>query len=263
MLSSLGDHLALVSLRAALAVFGQGGSDRAFRHDARAVAAELARLRATPAPLPRPVVILSGYHTPVQVAWWVRVQLTRLTSGNPGDFMTVSYPTRTRIEQAAEQSIAAVRNRWREPRDVDAVGISMGGLVARYAALAPERRTHPARPTQVSDDRLRVSRLFTFATPHQGSIRAQKVAPDDAARDMKPGSPFLAALNAHQRDYPVVSYVHRGDNFVVPEAAAPPGQAAFTADGSRLMSHFTTAHNPWFLVDIARRLRGEPPLLEG
>ena len=258
---SVSDHLALFSLHAALAVFGRGGSDHSFPVDACAVNAELARLRANPVKLSRPVVILSGYHTPVQVAWWLRVQLTRLTSGDAADFATVSYPTQTRIEHAAERCLASLGRRWKKLPDIDAVGISMGGLVARYAALAPDRRTHPSREITSSPGRLPVARLFTFATPHQGSIRAAKIAPDDAARDMKPGSAFLDALNAHQRDYPVICYVHRGDNFVAPPAAAPPGQTAFTADGSRLMSHFTTAHNPWFLADLARRLRGETPLL--
>lgn len=264
----LGDHLAGLSLRAALAVLGRGGSDPSFKADAAHVAAELARLRATPRPLTRPLVILSGYHTPAQVAWWLRVRLAGLTSGNSADILTVSYPAQTTIEGAAEQSLAAIAKRWgrgvaERPEGLDVVGISMGGLVARFAALAPEARSIAGRSLQPSDSRLHIARLFTFATPHQGSSRADRVAPDTAARDMKPGSPFLAALNAHPRAYPLVCYSQRGDCVVQPQAAAPPGLHPLVADGSRLMSHFTTAHNPWFLVDLARRLRGEDPLLDG
>jgi hypothetical protein len=252
----------MFSLRATLALLGRGGSDPSFRASAAFVNAELTRMRSNPLPLTRPVVIFSGYHTPAQVAWWMRAQLAQLTSGRSRDFLTVSYPTQTRIEQAAEQSLAMVRARWPdEPMALDAVGISMGGLVARFAALAPHDRTHPLRPTSPSPQRLPLARLFTFATPHQGSMRAELAAPDDAARDMKPGSPFLAALNRHPRDYELVCYTQRGDNLIAPQAAAPPGQAPFAADGSRLMSHFTGSHNPWFLVDLARRLRGEEPLL--
>lgn len=258
----LGDHLAMLSLRATLALLGRGGSDPSFRADAKFVRAELARMQSSPVPLTRPIVILSGYHTPAQVAWWIRAQLSRLTSGRPSDFLTVSYPAHTQIERAAEQSLEAVRNRWsNEPPELDAIGISMGGLVARYAALSSHDRTHPLRSTSPSTHRLRLARLFTFATPHQGSMRAQLVAPDDAARDMKPGSPFLAALNSRVRDYELVCYTQRGDNLIAPHAAAPPGQSVFVADGSRFMSHFTGSHNPWFLVDLARRLRGEKPLL--
>lgn len=258
----LGDHLAMFSLRATLALLGRGGGDPSLRADIKTVRAELARMQATPVPLTRPVVILSGYHTPPQVAWWVCAQLARLTSRRSRDFLKVSYPTQTQIERAAEQTIAAVRNRWSgEAPELDAIGISMGGLVARYAALASHERNHPFRPTTPSAQRLRLARLFTFATPHQGSMRAQAVAPDDAARDMKPGSPFLAALNSHPSNYTLVCYTQRGDNLIAPHAAAPPGQSAFVADGSRLMSHFTATHNPWFLVDLARRLRGEEPLL--
>ncbi|HYC99769.1 MAG TPA: hypothetical protein VEB22_00950 [Phycisphaerales bacterium] len=259
---SVGDHLGLASLNATLALLGRGGGDRSFSADARTVADDLSRMRAKPAPLVRPVVILSGYHTPAQVAWWLRVQLARLTSRNAADFVVVSYPTATEIEQAADRTLAALHRRWsgRGAPAVDTVGISMGGIVARYAAAAPQLRSEGAA-TPANGQRLSIARLFTFATPHQGSIRAARIAPDRAARDMKPGSPFLAALNRQQADYPVVCYVQRGDGFVTPDAAAPPGHRAFTADGSRLMSHFTTAHNPWFLADLARRLRGESPLL--
>ncbi|MDP1660905.1 MAG: hypothetical protein Q8L55_03230 [Phycisphaerales bacterium] len=264
----IGDHLADFSLRAVLAALGRGGSDPTFRADAAEVAAELARMRADPRPLTRPLVILSGYHTPAQVAWWLRQRLATLTSGNPADILTVSYPAQTTIEGAAEQSLAAISKRWgrgvvERPEGLDVVGISMGGLVARFAALAPEARSIAGRPTEPSSGRLPIARLFTFATPHQGSHRAARIAPDAAARDMKPDSAFLAALNAHPRAYPLVCYSQRGDAVVLPQAAAPPGLRPLVADGSRLMSHFTTAHNPWFLVDLARRLRGEAPLLDG
>jgi len=263
----IGDHLADLSLRAVLATLGRGGSDPSFGVGAAEVAAELQRLRATPRPLARPLVILNGYHTPAQVAWWLRVRLASLTSGRAADILTVSYPAQTMIEGAAEQSLAAITRRWgsgalERAGGLDVVGISMGGLVARLAALAPKARLFAGRPAALSDGRLQIARLFTFATPHQGSHRAARVAPDTAARDMKPGSPFLEALNAHPREYPLVCYSQRGDAVVQPLAAAPPGVRPLVADGSRLMSHFTTAHNPWFLVDLARRLRGEAPLLE-
>ena len=266
------DHLGILSLQAALVALGRGGADASYPLTREQIAAEHARLRRTPAGLSRPVVILNGYHTPPQVAWWARLQLSRLTSHRAGDFLTVSYPTETRIERAAEKAITAVERRWPKGGgsdagagdgtiEVDVVGISMGGLVARFAAMEAERRTHPLRHHAPGPSRLRIANLYTFATPHQGSMRAALIAPDDAARDMQPMSRFLEALNRAERPYPLVAYTQTRDNLIAPGAAAPPGESALVGTGSRMMSHFTVTHNPWFLADLARRLRREPPLL--
>lgn len=253
-------HLDRLTLKAALLLLGRGGGDASFPHDKASIDRELARLRnAVPLTPPRPLVILNGYHTPAHVARWAAARIAELTDHQYGDILTVSYPTCSLIEQAAERAIDAVTDRF-GTQDVDVVGISMGGLVARYASLAPDRRVHPLRQTTPGSTRLNIARLFSFATPHMGSKRAALVAPDDAARDMKPGSPFLAMLNAHAADYPIVCYAHRGDNLVDPHAAAAPGSKPIVADGSRWMSHFTAIHNPWFLADLARRLRGLTPL---
>jgi pimeloyl-ACP methyl ester carboxylesterase len=200
-----------------------------------------------PAGLRRPVLILNGYHTPRNEAWWARVRLSGLTSRRASDFAAVSYLLTRRLGDAACTAVKTVERRWGKGVEVDVVGISMGGLVARLAA---------------HDMGLRVARLFSFATPHDGSSRAAMIAPDEAARDMKPGSALLARLNGLERGYELVCYGQVGDAVVHPRGCAPPGERAFIAPGSRVMEHFTTLHNPWFMADVAKRLRGEEPLLK-
>jgi triacylglycerol lipase len=64
----------------------------------------------------------------------------------------------------------------------DLVGFSMGGLVSRYYV-------------QRLGGAARVVRLVTLATPHHGS-RLAHVLRRPACRQMRPGSAFLADLNA-------------------------------------------------------------------
>jgi len=251
----------MITLRATLGVVGRGGPPRGggFPTDDD-VRREVARLAANPVRLDRPVVILGGYHAPPQVAWWVREQVSRLTTGRLDDFLTVSFPFETTIGRAAERAVAAAA-RWQPGRSLDAIGLSMGGIVGRLAALTAPMRGHAAGLAGPLPDRLALARLYTFASPHQGSIRASVIAPDTAARDLKPDAPFLASLNRQSRDFELVCYAQEGDNLIAPEHAAPPGEGVTLGSASRMMSHFTTAHNPWFLVDLARRLRNEQPFL--
>lgn len=199
-----------------------------------------------PAALRRPVVILGGYHAPPNVAGWVRTTIYPLTSDKPEDFLCVSFPLATGIDDAAQRAARRIDARWRRAPELDAIGLSMGGLVARLAA---------------AEHGVRLARLYSFATPHNGAKRAARVSPDRAARDMKPGSPFLARLNEADRPYELVCYGQAGDRVVDAAGWAPPGVPAFVAPGSRILAHFTTPHNPWFVADLARRLRGEEPLL--
>ena len=66
--------------------------------------------------------------------------------------------------------------------EVDIVGFSMGGLVSR---LYVQRHGGAAR----------VRRLITLATPHGGSHLARAL-PQQATREMRPGSPFLRDLDS-------------------------------------------------------------------
>jgi hypothetical protein len=128
-----------------------------------------------------------------------------------------------------------------------------------------ERRHRGDQDTPQADTgkRLRVERLFTLASPHQGAVQADWIAPDAAARDMRRGSPMLRVLDAELPDagYELFCYTHRTDGMVGAERTAPSGRPRFETAGTVLFSHLFVTSNPVFQVDIARRLRGEPPLL--
>lgn len=245
--------------------------------------AELKRLRTEPKPLERPVVILNGYHTPHFLISSLAERLRVCTSGRREDFLVISYVDETDLNVAAERVVRAVNARWPAPESgetigVDVVALSMGGLVARLAALPIEQRPtvtgepQGARPSEPSSSgsparsdlaRLNIVRLYTLASPHSGARLARYVALDDAARAMRSGSAFLNRLNERLPDatYELVCYAHLGDVTVGALNAAPPGMTPIWTDGCWLFSHGAIVENPWFGADIARRLRGEAPLL--
>jgi len=88
------------------------------------------------------------------------------------------------------------------------VGHSMGGLIAR-AYL----RDHGAA---------RVARVITLGSPHHGSALARLAIGADGAQ-LRPGNPWLAALNATEHappPVPIVSLFTWNDNFVAPQDSA-------------------------------------------
>jgi len=88
------------------------------------------------------------------------------------------------------------------------VAHSMGGLAAR----AYLRESGGAK----------VKRLITLGSPHRGSVHAQ-VGAGTNAREMEPGSPWLAALAAAEASgisVPFTSIMSYHDNFIAPQTSA-------------------------------------------
>ena len=224
---------------------------------------ELDRLRdAEPATLQRPVVVLGGYRALPTMADRLADQLALLTGADRADFYPISYTLGASMHTIAELVVTRVEKRWpsddpNETTEVDVVGISMGGLIGRYAALPASERTFKGK-------RLKVRRLFTLASPHRGAALAEKIALDDAARDMRAGSAFLAQLDAALAgaDYEIVPYAVLNDGWVGATRAAPPGMEPIWSPGRRAFSHFNASDDPRILADLARRLRSDGPLGE-
>jgi hypothetical protein len=129
----------------------------------------------------------------------------------------------------------------------------MGGIVSRHAA----------RPRE-DGRRLRVRRLFTIASPHRGARMATLPTLDRRQIDMRPGSPFLAELDGalEQADYELVTYARLGDAVVGAANSAPHGRDPWWVDCPPLgFAHLGAGHDHRILADIARRLRGEEPLV--
>jgi hypothetical protein len=241
-----------------------------------AASIERARMTQAPVALARPVVVLNGYRGLPTLASRVSRKLCETTSGEPSDFLAISYWGSTDLDGIAAEVVRRVDERWRseDPErtiEIDVVGISMGGLVARWAAIEPERRVRTGAsaagqtaPPGPGGKRLRIARLFTLASPHDGAAMANVIAPDAAARDMRTGSAFLAALDGALpgAPYELVCYAQTNDKMVGALHAAPEGRQVIWCSGTWTFSHFMVADNPIFLVDIARRLRGEAPVLK-
>jgi len=209
--------------------------------------------RSSPQPLARRVVVINGYRSPSFLADRLAGRLAALTSGCEGDFLTVSAPLGVDIERIADLVVQTVHERWPGAAQgrtipVDVVGISMGGLVARTAAL-PERAA-------VGKRMLDIHRLMTLGTPHQGA-RAALLPLDPALAQMQRGSPLLQRLDEALADAPfsLTCYTHDNDLLVGADRAAPPGRQALWTSGTLIGSHFTTTSDRAILIDIASRLR--------
>lgn len=117
-----------------------------------------------------------------------------------------SYRTSGSIERCALELKRRLDRDVRGGR-IDIVAHSMGGLVARtyLQALGGDRR---------------VSRLVTLATPHAGT-HATAYLPTPLVRQMSPGSPFLAHLDALPAPRCAVTSIGcEGDAIVLPPRAS-------------------------------------------
>ncbi len=230
-----------------------------FPADPQIVQAEWGRMKREPAEMPRPIVVLDGWRQPDFSARSLARTIRKLTGVPQDRIVSESFLTRSTLERMADDVVRRVERTW--PSDdpewtteVDVVGFSMGGIVARTAAMPGEGDT-PRK-------RLKIRRLYTIGSPHRGANLAKRIAMDKAARDMRPGTAFLERLNAAlpEAGYELVCYTHTNDRIVGARNAAPPGREPFWVQGTLFFSHFSTRLDRRILVDLALRLRGEPPL---
>lgn len=231
------------------------------------------RMEKSPAPLRRPVVVLNGYHGLSTLSARVAHKLAAMTTGDEQDFLAISFTFDSQFDDMAAAATKEINRRWPsqvpgETIEVDVVGISMGGLVARWAAISPDQRsrTGPTRIRNVPPEsrRLRIARLFTMGTPHRGAVMADLFSPDAAARDMEQGSAFLNTLDEHlpTAEYELVCYAQMRDYLSGATRCAPAGFTSIWTSGKLFFSHLSLADNPVFLTDIAKRLRGEATHLQ-
>src|SRR5262249_53853353 len=155
----------------------------------------------------------------------------------------VAFSSVRGMERWRERLVKKVNERFpsEDPRatvEVDVVGISLGGEVARYAAL---ERDDGGR-------RLRVRNLYAIGTAVSGPALESVWETIDAARTT-------------DVDARTVGYWRLGDTEVAFAAAAPAGRPVWWAPtGSLEPVHVMGFSDVRFLADIARRLRHETPL---
>ncbi len=226
-----------------------------FRVSEQMASADLARMSNEPRALQRPLVIVGGLDDPgfVPHCLWRHFDSIAMSDR----MVRVEIKECFTFDDSSTKVIEAVDSIYpsaspRETVEVDVVAFSIGGLVARYAALPPEQ----------GQRRLRIARLFTISSPLRGSTAA-KWTPGlyPVIRDIRPGSPFIERLSAIRPDYPVYSYVRLDDHIIGEENASLPGRAAWWVPTPPLsFAHYGAPFDERILADISRRLRDEPPL---
>jgi hypothetical protein len=136
--------------------------------------------------------------------------------------------------------------------EVDVIGASLGGLVGRYCA-APSRDGERPR-------RLKVRRMFTIASPHQGAILAKVGQLYPLHEELRPGSAFIQYVASHDKEagYELYAYARLCDRVVGEELSAPAGVTPlWLAPPVFETGHSGAWLDPRILADIVLRLRGE------
>lgn len=216
----------------------------------------LREMRAERVEFERPVVVLSGWMDFGFGISWLQRELRRYTPEREGvlapPYFSVSRweSKRARVIDAVERAYPSEDPEWTV--EVDVIGISMGGLVARYCALECEH----------GGKRLRIRNLYTIATPHRGASRASWPTTDARVRAMRSGSEFLGMLDdGYDGSYEVYGYVRLGDVTVGPANSVPPGGRLWWVQNRPFeWSHADVHRDPRIVADLVRRLRGDPPL---
>ena len=212
-----------------------------------------------PVPLSRPVVVVGPFLDPGISVAGLESKL-RKVFGENASIIGQGFTLADSFDDCAAKTIAAVDDAF--PNDdpawtteVDAIGFSMGGLVARHA-------TSP----RGQERRLRIARLFTISTPHQGARLAKLPAINDQMRGMRSGSEFLMRLHAAENqtpddDYEIVAYTRYWDETVGSARSTPQGQTPRWVPNPVVFGEHPFSYNdPRFLADICWRLRNETPL---
>lgn len=213
-------------------------------------------MRDAPKPLARPVIVLGGIYDPGFAAAHV-ARRVRAIAGDHAPVIHVGFLETGSFDRSARKVIAAVDDRFpsedaERTVEVDAIGFSMGGLVARYAASDMYAAS--------TGRRLNIRRLFTVSSPHQGAKLAWVPTFDSRVVDMRADSQFLQRLNAEHRDYELYAYTRLGDEVVGERNSAPPDVSPMWLDKHHGFGHSGAYHDTRILADIARRLRNESPL---
>ena len=215
-------------------------------------------MSAHPRPLDRPLVVIGGFLDPNVSPPLYKMHFQRIT--NDDRIVTVSVgfcgsfdECRQKVLEAVDRAYPSADPTW--TTEVDVVGASLGGLVARYAAAPSD---DPAKPR-----RLKIARLFSISSPQRGATLANTLGFTRYHRDMRPGSAFMLALANHdaQATYQLYPYVRLHDEIVGEQYAAPPARDPLWLPNPPLaLSHAGAMVDERILADIGLRLRNEVPL---
>ncbi|MDD5200009.1 MAG: alpha/beta fold hydrolase [Terrimicrobiaceae bacterium] len=147
---------------------------------------------AFPSELPRHVVLVHGIWDTARTLGKLDAALRK--AGLDTTVVTLSpNDGRVGLDALAAQVRDQIDARIPEHERFSLVGFSMGGLVARsYLRQFGEPR--------------RLAAFISISTPHRGTWMAWLLG-NAGARDMRPGSPFLAAVDADAVRYQAASWI--------------------------------------------------------
>ena len=211
---------------------------------------DFARMGSVPVRLDRPLVVVSGIGDPAISSTAI---LRKLVPAVEGTVVGVDFFGESTFDGARQKLLRETATALGTDLDhlppVDVVAFSMGGLVARHAAIPDE-----------AGRSLPIARLFTICTPHEGARLAGIPIGTPQSDDMAPTSDFILRLHSARRDYDLICYCRLDDVTVGEEFAAPEGTPVWwvpTPFGE--WGHMQAFYDSRILIDIARRLRGETP----
>lgn len=224
--------------------------------------AALEQMRTEPVEIERPVITIDGWLN-YGGASIIHRELKNLTGGEEDLFVKYHYPLIfSTLESNARKIVKIVEERW--PSDdpewtteIDVVGFSMGGLIARVAAESPRKGKKPRK-------RLKVKSMFTIGSPHKGTswwIRWAAIDQMSWAVSLWGGN-YRSWLNERlvEADYDLYCY-GQGNDWIVGNNFEAAGYPEIKARGLFLFSHTSSYGNYRHLADIASRLRGEDPIV--
>jgi hypothetical protein len=215
---------------------------------------DLKRIEASPMSLDRPLVVVGGFLDPGIAAGWLKAEFSSLTTDRR--IVPVELFDCGSLRDCREKIVRAVDKAFPNQsadatREVDVIGVSLGGLAARYASSPLGR-----------GKRLTVAHLFTISSPLRGAKLAEDMPlliPFQA--ELRPGSPEMKSLNAWEAGYPTYSYICLGDDIIGDENAAISGRTAWWLSKAPMADvHGGAFYDARILADITRRLRHEPAL---
>jgi pimeloyl-ACP methyl ester carboxylesterase len=176
-----------------------------------------------PVPLPRPVVLLTGWGMPRHMLDAYRFALERLTVGWEGHIHRRAIHLLSTIPHLGSDLAEAIEDDEPNASSVDVIAQSMGGIVAREAARA------------FRSTRLRIHRLYTLASPHAGGRPIVRCVCDPKAWALSQTSSYLCELNADasSHDFPIMTLRLRRDFFVPRHSAHAVGTRHYDLDCMR------------------------------
>lgn len=226
---------------------------------------EIDEMVAAPKPAARPVLVLGGYMDMGITTHRVATTIARVT-GEKDQVLAVQFFMCGSFDACRDHLIRQVEAAFPSDdphltREVDVIGGSMGGIVARYAALPHDTHTNAVADAKAVK-RLNIARLFTVSSPHRGAKLASLPTFDSRILDMRENSACMHKLDAALVNcgYELVPYVRLGDAIVGEENAAPKGSTPWWVQNQPLeFAHLNSFRDERIMADISRRLRGELP----